>query len=68
MFSINADSFSLNVIPKRGCTQKAIQDFARRIGSLKAKPIARLERTPTAPLNSFRSRKRHDPATGPEDL
>src|ERR1700726_780603 len=48
-------------------TPKAIQD-ARRFGSVKAEPVARSERTATAPLSSFRGWKRSDPATGQEDI
>jgi hypothetical protein len=40
--------------------------FAGRTRSVKAKPVAALERTATTPLGSFRGWKRHDSDTDPE--
>jgi hypothetical protein len=46
-------------------TPEAIQSL---FGSVKAKPVAGLERTATTPIAFIEARKRHDSATGPEDL
>ena len=42
--------------------------FARRVGSVKAKPVTRLECFAKTSTGSFRERKHHDSATGPEDI
>ncbi len=49
-------------------TPKANPRFARGVGSVKAKPVARLECLATTPIGSFGSGQCRDPAPGPENI
>jgi hypothetical protein len=47
---------------------KSDSRLARRVGIIKAEPVARLECFAETSTGSFRGWKRRDPTTGPEDL